>query len=134
MRPVQLLLLAFTLFALSRVRTYRRRGMRRVYLFAWTVVWVAAAIFVCLPDSTSLIARLLGIGRGADLVTYVGLLAVFYLVWRIHLTLDRLDHEITLIVREMALARLPAAGDAGPVDTGTGQTGSDPMLITASVL
>lgn len=111
MKPVQLLLLAFALFALSRVRKYKQRGMRKVYLLAWTLVWVGAVIFVLLPESTSLIARVVGIGRGADLITYVGLLGVFYLIWRIHLTLDRLDHEITQIVREMALQRLTEPGD-----------------------
>ena len=114
MRPVQFLLLAFTLFALARVRTYKQRGMRKVYLLAWTLLWVSAAVFVCLPDSASFLARLLGIGRGADLITYVGLLVAFYLAWRIHLTLDRLDSEITVIVRKLALQEITQPGDPAP--------------------
>jgi hypothetical protein len=75
-------------------------------LLFWCLVWLGTALIVTFPDATSLLARQLGIGRGVDLVMYVTLVVAFYLIFRIHLTLDRLEQEITEIVRTIALERL----------------------------
>lgn len=107
MKPIQILLLAFVLFSLVRViHRYRRQGMRPLDMLFWMLAWVGAAFIINFPGSTSLLARFLGIGRGADLIMYCGLLTAFYLVFRIHVALDRVENEITEVVRSMALERL----------------------------
>lgn len=117
MRLIQYLLLAFVLFALARViQQYKQRGMRPREFVFWILVWVGAAFIITVPDSTSFIAYLLGIGRGADLIMYATLLVTFYLIFRIHLTLDRLEQEVTQVIRAMALEGLtdpsdPASGE-----------------------
>lgn len=112
MRPIQFLLLAFVLLALGKViHKYKQQGMRRLELLFWMGVWVGAALIIAFPNDTHLLAHLLGIGRGADLIMYVGLLVAFYLIFRIHLTLERLEQEITEIVRAIALERLKKLSD-----------------------
>jgi hypothetical protein len=69
-----------------------------------------------ISDATSFLAHLFGIGRGADLIIYASLLIAFYLILRIHLTLARLEQEITQIVRAIALERLTE-----PLDSGSGR-------------
>ena len=116
MKPIQFLLLAFVLFALGKViHKYKRGGMRLIEFLLWCPVWVGAALIITFPDSTSSFANLLGIGRGADLIVYTSLLIMFYLIFRIHLTLDRLEQNITQIVRAMALERMsrPSDPDSG---------------------
>ena len=116
MKPIQLLLIAFVLFALAKViQKYTQRGMPVLQFVSWVLIWVAAAIIISFPDTTSFLAHILGIGRGADLILYTGLLIAFYLIFRIHLTLDRLEQEITEVIRAIALERL-----SGRIDQGSG--------------
>lgn len=116
MRPIQFFLIAFVLFALAKViQKYTQRGMPLLHFLSWVLVWAAAAIIISFPDTTSFLAHVLGIGRGADLILYIGLLIAFYLIFRIHLTLDRLEQDITEVIRVIALERL-----SGPIDQGSG--------------
>jgi len=74
--------------------------------FAWSVLWVAAFSVILLPDITSIIARAVGIGRGVDLVIYAAITLLFVLVFKIFLTLDRLEQKLTELVRTDALRGL----------------------------
>jgi small membrane protein len=106
MKLIQVLFLPFVLFALVKmIYTYKQGGMQHVKFLFWSLVWIGTALIITFPDSTSLLAHQLGIGRGADLIMYVALMLAFYLIFRIQLTLDRLEQEITEIVRSMALER-----------------------------
>lgn len=109
MRPIQVLLLAFVLFTgIKVVQKYKQRGIHLFELIFWTLIWGGAAVTISFPETAQLLADLLGIGRGADLIIYTTLLVALYLIFRIHLTLDRIEQEITEIVRATALARLTA--------------------------
>ena len=115
MKPIQIPLLIFVLFAAWKVRqTYQRRGLRTVGFVTWTLLWLGSAIIIVFPDATSLLAHILGIGRGSDLILYAGLVILFYRVFRIQLALERLDQGITEIVRALALTQMPAPTAADP--------------------
>ena len=117
MKPIQFVLLAFVLTALLKViHSYQQRRMRTLNFLFWTLVWVGTASIISFPDATSFVAHLLGIGRGADLIIYASLLISFYLIFRIHLMLARLEQEITEVVRAIALERLPEAVDSSTGD------------------
>jgi small membrane protein len=116
MKPIQFFLLAFVLIALIKViYSYKQRGIYTLDFLLWALVWMGTAFVIIFPDTTSFVAHLLGIGRGADLIIYTSLLITFYLLFRIHLTLARLEQEITEIVRAIALTRLtePIDSDSG---------------------
>ncbi len=49
------------------------------------------------------LAHLLGIGRGADMVMYLGLILIFYLLFKVYVRLEQMDREITQIVRAVTL-------------------------------
>lgn len=95
--PVMAVLIAWSLIRLLKGR--RPRWLQAASLVTWLVA--GAAIFR--PELTSEVARFLGIGRGADLLSYVVALAllgsVFYLLNRIR----QLEAQITTLVRELAL-------------------------------
>lgn len=113
MKPIQLLLITFIVFALAKViQKYIQRGIGIRELFFWAIVWSGTVFIVILPDSTSVIAEILGIGRGADLVIYISLVLLFYLIFRVNLTLDRFNQEITEVVRMAALEQLARTKDS----------------------
>jgi hypothetical protein len=113
MRPIQVVLVACALAALTKViYSYQQRRVRTLHFLFWTLVWIGTASIIIFPDATSFVAHLLGIGRGADLIIYVSLLMSFYLIFKIHLMLARLEHKITAIVRVIALGQLTEAVDS----------------------
>ncbi len=97
------------LFALSM--TWRRRRQQAISRFehlAWSLLWIGAAIVVWWPGLTSDVARLVGIGRGVDLVLYAAVLGAFLLVFQLHVAHHRLERKLTELVQREALRELEA--------------------------
>lgn len=100
----QIIILIFILFALSRtVLQFRKSKLSLRSLIFWLIFWVAVGIVVILPDTTSRLAGLVGVTRGVDLVIYVAIVALFYLVFRILVKIESLEQDITSAVRQAAL-------------------------------
>jgi hypothetical protein len=113
MKPIQFFLLAFALLALVKVvQKYRARAIQTMQFLAWVLISLGATFVAVFPDTTNFFAAMLGIWRGADLLLYASLVIISYLIFRIHLTLDRVQQEITEIVRVLALDQLEAGGSA----------------------
>jgi len=102
---IQILLLAFVIFAISRVYLRLRENVisTRVAIF-WFLIWIAALVGISLPATTTRIAGFLGVGRGVDIIVYISLALLFYLVFRIYVMIEDLRHQITYIIREIALS------------------------------
>ena len=102
--PIQIFLLLFILFAITRVylRAKEKILSIRVSTF-WFLTWTAAAVGILLPKTTENIASFFGVGRGVDVIVYISLVLVFYLIFRIYVMIEDLRHEITYIVRQVAL-------------------------------
>jgi hypothetical protein len=60
---------------------------------------------VILPDIANWLAHLVGVGRGADLLMYIGLTGIMYLLILIYSGLNALEAKITLLVRDIAIDR-----------------------------
>jgi len=105
-----LIQIIFTLvFALAVYMTWRRErqhAVRRLEAVLWTALWLAAAVVVWRPETSSAVAHVVGIGRGADLVVYGSLVLLFILIFRIYVSLDRLERHLTTLVRREALDTL----------------------------
>ncbi len=72
-------------------------------LIFWIVLWlliIGASLF---PDTTSIFANLFGIGRGLDLILILGLIGSFYLIFKLYTMIEKLEMEITELVRQIAL-------------------------------
>lgn len=103
---LQLLLLIFLAFALSRVVLRFKDGLIKLPEFVfWGLLFTSAIVGVVLPQETTRLAKLLGIGRGADLIVYASLATLFYLVFRIYVLMEDIRHEITSVVRKIALEK-----------------------------
>jgi hypothetical protein len=105
--PVQIILISFLIFALSRVLLRFRGGQIKSGEFIfWGVLFFLAIIGILFPEETTSIANFLGVGRGVDLVVYVSLVTLFYLVFRVYVLLQDTQKEISEIVREVALRQV----------------------------
>ena len=74
-------------------------------LLVWAAIWVLLIIFSSYPDTTSILARITGIGRGLDLILIIGLIGCYYLIFKIYNMIENIEEEITLLNREIALQR-----------------------------
>lgn len=102
--PIQIFLLVLVLFAVSRVylRAKEKILSPKTALF-WFAIWTAAAFGILLPTTTSNLAQIVGVGRGVDVIVYVSLALIFYLVFRLFVLVEDLRHEITSLIRQIAL-------------------------------
>jgi len=100
----QILMTIFVIFALSRVVLRFKEGkISIIAMVSWVLLWSTVEIVIWIPDASSQIARMLGIGRGADLIIYGSLVIVFYLVFRIYVKLEDIERQITSLTRKIAL-------------------------------
>ena len=115
MRLFQVIAVPFIAIMLAVSLRNLIRGRARVMasLF-WALLWIATLVAVLYPDTTTKLARALGIHRGADLLVYSAVIAFsvgFYLVsWR----LRQLSREVTLLTRELALIEAERKNDGAP--------------------
>ncbi len=101
---IQILLLSFILFSLSRVYLrWSEKVLSTKTAFFWFLIWLAAFVGVILPATTTKIAALFGVGRGVDVIVYISLALLFYLVFRIYVMIEDFRREITFLVRHLAL-------------------------------
>ncbi len=101
---LQILLLCFISFALWRTyHQFTKKILTPHQLFLWLILWSIMGTIVIKPDIASRIALLVGVGRGADLVLYSAVALLFYLVFHLMVTVDKIDQDITNLVSALAL-------------------------------
>src|SRR3990167_7350800 len=101
---IQIVLLIFVIFAISRViLRLKEKVLSTQMAFFWVLIWLAALVGILLPKTTTKIASFFGVGRGVDVIVYISLALLFYLVFRIYVMIEDLRHEITFLIRQLAL-------------------------------
>ena len=80
----------------------RQTISRRIALL-WCAVWGAMIVAVLDPSRLTRIAKLVGIGRGADLLLYVAVVVMLIGFVMVYARLHRLRRDVTLLVRELAV-------------------------------
>lgn len=97
-----LLLIIFLLFTRTVFRL-RDGTIRQGSFLGWTILWVLGGIVVLYPDVTGKVAEIVGVGRGVDVVVYVAVLVLFYLLFKTYNRTIIMEKEITKLVRKVAL-------------------------------
>lgn len=113
-RMMRYVLLAVAMIGLGWVASrFRKRHVGVVGLIAWCALWLTVGVVALIPELTSRLADLLGIGRGADVVVYTAIVVIVAILFRVSIRLEQLDRAITKVTRELALRRdAPHDGDA----------------------
>lgn len=104
MSVIQILIVLFSLFAITRaLRQFRQGALTIAWLIVWVFFWLAVGGVVLAPQTTDALARFVGVGRGADFIIYISLTALFYLAFRLFVKIEDVEREITRLVRKLAL-------------------------------
>ena len=112
------LVAAGTWYVWRRRDSAHGRAVKRLLLFGFAGLVIFTILF---PETTSIAASWVGIGRGTDLVFYLTSFAVMFLAAFIYLKFKRLEDRIADLAAELALrdwdrdlAGDPVLPDAAP--------------------
>ena len=103
------------LFVLTLVAAVRGWATRRDALL-WALLWLVAGVAIMWPGVTKVIANVLGIGRGADLVLYCAVVVMMIGFLMVYVRLRRIRREMTLLVRELAIRDAVSTSAPNPPD------------------
>lgn len=73
-------------------------------LLALFLFSAAGIFFILFPEYTNVVARELGVGRGADLLFYVCILFFLFVILKLFARIRRLERSLTELIREQAKA------------------------------
>ncbi len=101
---IQYLLSFLILLIIYRVVIKWRQGIltSRDVIF-WVGFWFVVGIIILLPDTTSFLAELVGVGRGADLIVYLSIVLIFYIIFQMTIKIEKIERNITKVVRTVAM-------------------------------
>lgn len=101
---IKALLLAGVLVTLVMfVRTEHGLRMQANKKIAFLMFLLVNAYAVLRPDDVSWLAHRLGVGRGADLLLYLLVLAFVFVALNLYLRMRRYERRLTDLAREMAV-------------------------------
>ena len=98
-----LLIILLILVVIGLIDKLRKKQIGFLSFLIWLVFWIAVAVIIIWPETTSTLARILGVGRGADVIVYIGLIVIFYFIFYFTLKLRTISQQITKIVRKISL-------------------------------
>jgi small membrane protein len=104
-----ILLVAIAIIAVLLTRSTagaRHQAVRRLLLVGFVVLAVLSVLF---PSWLTWLARLLGVGRGADLLLYALVIAFLSSLATTYRTTSLLNRRITVLARKVALAEAALA-------------------------
>lgn len=98
---IRIILIACLLItAVLYFKAFRTRATDRALTIA---VFALFVLFILLPDTTTVIAHAVGVGRGADLIFYLFIMACSFFVVLLYGRLLTLETKLTALVREIAI-------------------------------
>ncbi len=104
MEPIQIIIALFSLFAYSRIiLRFKDKKINNGEFIFWTFIWVGLIVFSLFPQILTLLTKPFGVGRPIDVLVYLGVIALFYLVFKLYVKVDETEKEITKIVRFNAI-------------------------------
>lgn len=84
---------------------FLRRNRLPIHIMTVFVLIGAGAVAVVFPEITQDVAELVGVGRGADLTTYIAIIAVMFVLLHYYTKFVDLQRQLTEVTRELAILR-----------------------------
>jgi len=122
MKPIQpILLILIVIIAVVYFSRLRRKTWDRLIVIFFILT---GAVLIAVPDLSTAIAQLVGVGRGADLLLYLGIMGLSFVCLLLYAKLRQLETTLTELVRLVALqnaispeAEQTPTGEADPSQT-----------------
>ncbi len=103
MTGIQLVLLTGVFFiSFYLIVRWKKRSLD-VVLFSLLIL--AAVLFILRPNLTQSLANKLGVGRGADLVFYTSILIFWFVIIKLYARMRNMEQKITDLVRKNAIEK-----------------------------
>ncbi|MFA6254799.1 MAG: DUF2304 family protein [Patescibacteria group bacterium] len=101
---IKIIIILFIVFVFWRTFLRFRKGdITSRELVIWLIFWFLVAAATLVPKKTDAVSQWLGVERGADLLVYLSVIVLFFLVFKIIVRLEKIDRDITKVVRRTAL-------------------------------
>ncbi len=103
---IQVITVLVALLLLTRVGAkVQKKEITLNEALAWSILWVAGAVVVLFPHIADEVATSIGLqtATGIDLVFYVAVVIALYLLFRLFVRVERIEKDITKIVRHLAI-------------------------------
>jgi hypothetical protein len=84
---------------------FLRRNRLPVHIVVVFLLLGTGAVAVIFPELTNDIAQLVGVGRGADLISYVVAIVVMFVLLHYYTKFVELQRQLTDVVRELSILR-----------------------------
>lgn len=101
----QLIALIIILFFLGRLFWQKKKNVISLNEFVfWLFFWIVSIVAIlCIKTIDKLVAGLGFSSSGINVLFYVGTIILFYLFLRLRLRLEKIERNLTKIVREISL-------------------------------
>ncbi len=114
MNWIQILLIGSIVALLFYLMRSRSSAKSRAWVKVGFLLFVIAAIWAILrPEDTTTLARLLGVTRGADLITYVLTIVFIFTTMSTYIRFRDLEVKYARLARAVALQNAQAPADDG---------------------
>lgn len=101
MTPIQIILILALLILLKlNSASFKNKIFNKV---AFIILFNAGILVVIFPETTNWMANLVGVERGADLLTYLLVLIFYASFYYLYSKMDKLNIQQTKIIRELAI-------------------------------
>jgi len=101
---IKIIILVFVLFVSWRTYLrFKKNDISFREFLIWLILWLFVILASFLPQKTDIIAQWLGVSRGADLLVYLSIMVIFFIVFKLIVKQERLDREITFLIRQNAI-------------------------------
>lgn len=103
---IQILITIFSVLVIVKAfGKFQKKEVRGKTVLLWSLFWIVAIFLVWQPNLTNYLAAFLQVTRGADAVFYLSLVVIFYLLFRVFAKIERIETDITTLVREIAIQK-----------------------------
>lgn len=100
----QIFLIIFAVVALVRTYgQYKKAEVSMHWFWVWFVLWAVVIAVAISPQTTDIIAKFVGVERGADLLVYIAIVVLLYGFARILVAQERQRKEMTELIRTLAI-------------------------------
>jgi small membrane protein len=93
---------------------FLRRNRLPFHIMTVFLLLIVGAVAVVMPNLTSDVAVLVGVGRGTDLITYIAIVAVMFVLLHYYTKFVELQQKLTQLAREMAILRAESQAKLPP--------------------
>ncbi len=99
-------LLVIGLFLARLFWQRKNKQVSRIEFFFWLIFWFLAVLVIIFIKKIDILVAGLGFSAtGIDVLLYLSVAVLFYFIFRLRLKFEKIDREITKIVREIAIKK-----------------------------